>query len=63
MESAPREERPESTPAPRPASVGAASAGSSSGGSGNGGGGVSLIETELGGKLIEEIEHEPSEGF
>ncbi|MET9711397.1 DNA polymerase III subunit gamma and tau [Nocardiopsis alba] len=63
VESAPREERPESTPAPRPASVGAASAGSSSGGSGNGGGGVSLIETELGGKLIEEIEHEPSEGF
>ncbi|MFE1076967.1 DNA polymerase III subunit gamma and tau [Nocardiopsis alba] len=63
-ESAPREERPANAPAPRPASAGAASAGpSSSGGSGNGVGGVSLIETELGGKLIEEIEHEPSEGF
>ena len=57
---APQERRPESAGSESSGPTGGPPAGGSSGGTGTSG--VALIESELGGKLIDEIEHEPPQG-
>ena len=64
--SAPQERRPQPREAERSGPAEGSPAGATSGGRGTSGGsgtsGVALIESELGGKLIDEFEHEPPQG-